>query len=74
MTPPFGLRLRELREERHMSVRDLSDRSGVTAGMISRLERGQITPKPEAVGQLARALGVSAADLDGGAAVMPGSD
>jgi transcriptional regulator with XRE-family HTH domain len=65
MTPPLGLRLRELREERHLSVRDLSDRSGVTAGVISRLERGHVEPKPEAIRQLAEALGVTPESLAG---------
>jgi transcriptional regulator with XRE-family HTH domain len=63
MTPPLGLRLRELREEQRLSVRDLSDRSGVSAGVISRLERGHIEPKPEAIGRLARALGVTPEEL-----------
>jgi transcriptional regulator with XRE-family HTH domain len=63
MTPPLGLRLRELREERHMSVRELSDRSGVTAGVISRLERGHMEPKPEAIERLAAALGVTVDEL-----------
>jgi transcriptional regulator with XRE-family HTH domain len=63
VTPPLGLRLRELREEQHLSVRDLSDRSGVTAGVIARLERGHIEPKPGAIGQLARALGVTTENL-----------
>jgi transcriptional regulator with XRE-family HTH domain len=52
MTPPLGLRLR-----------DLSDRSGITAGVIARLERGQVEPKPEAIGRLARALGVRPEEL-----------
>jgi len=42
--------------------------------MIARLERGHIAPKPAAVDQLARALGVSAADLDEGAAPAPESE
>jgi transcriptional regulator with XRE-family HTH domain len=63
MTPPLDLRLSELREERRWSVRDLSDRSGASAGLISRLERGHIEPTPEAIGRLARALGVTPEEL-----------
>jgi transcriptional regulator with XRE-family HTH domain len=65
MTPRLGQRLRELREERRLSVRDLSERSGVTAGVIARLERGQMEPKPAAIGQLAHALGVAPEELAG---------
>ena len=60
MTPPLGLRLRE---DRHLSVRDPSDRSGVTAGVISRLEHWQVEPKAEAIGRLARPLGVAPEEL-----------
>src|SRR3954470_8168618 len=37
----FGLRLRTLREGMDLSLRDLADRSGVSAPMLSQVERGE---------------------------------
>jgi transcriptional regulator with XRE-family HTH domain len=59
------LHLRELRERRHLSIRELSDRSGVAAAMIARLEHGEMEAKADALDRLAAALGVSLEDLTG---------
>ncbi len=40
----FGSRLRSLREAMQLSLRDLSERSGVSAPMISQVERGETSP------------------------------
>lgn len=56
----FGATLRDLRMERNWSQAALGDRAGLTAGMIGRLERGEI-PRPTllAVTQLGDALASS---------------
>src|SRR5437016_11353147 len=39
-----GRRVRALREARGLSLRDLADRSGVSAPMLSQVERGETSP------------------------------
>jgi transcriptional regulator with XRE-family HTH domain len=43
-SPQVGLRVRALREARGMSLRDLAQRSGVSAPMLSQVERGETSP------------------------------
>src|SRR5947207_13911915 len=42
--PPVGRRVRALREAEGLSLRDLADRSGVSAPMLSQVERGETSP------------------------------
>jgi transcriptional regulator with XRE-family HTH domain len=51
-----GSRLRELRREYGLSLRDLERRSGVTRSTISRVERGLRRPRPSLLGWLAWGL------------------
>src|SRR4051794_34246067 len=44
MNGSFGGRIRSLREAMDLSLRDLSDRSGVSAPMLSQVERGETSP------------------------------
>lgn len=55
--------LRDIRKRENLSIADLTERSGVSAAVISKLERSQITAGLETIGKLARAFGISAADL-----------
>lgn len=56
----FGERLRQLREAKGLSMRQLAERSEVDVGVISRVERGQYKPpKITTIGKLARALGLN---------------
>ena len=41
---PVGPRIRALREAEGLSLRDLADRSGVSAPMLSQVERGETSP------------------------------
>lgn len=62
----IGRRMREARELRHRSLAWLSDKTGVTEGYLSRIERGQIpTPGLQTMGAVARALGMTLAELVG---------
>jgi transcriptional regulator with XRE-family HTH domain len=56
-------RLRELREERALSMRELAARSGVAHQTIYRLEHGQSNAQPRTVRHLAEALGVEPREL-----------
>ena len=44
LTAPLGPRVRALREAMDLSLRDLAERSGVSAPMLSQVERGETSP------------------------------
>lgn len=53
----FGKYIKQLRDSRELSVRELSRRSGVSVAHISQLESGQRgIPKPETIKKLADGL------------------
>jgi transcriptional regulator with XRE-family HTH domain len=55
--------LRRLREQHEMTLAGLSERSGVSVAVISKLERNQQTAELDTLYRLARAFGLSATDL-----------
>ena len=64
-----GRAVRQQREASGFSLRTLATRSGISASMISDIERGAKSPTVITVVRLAQALGVTAATLvDGGSA------
>ena len=67
ITVRTGRAVKQQRDVAALSLRDLAARSGISASMISDVERGTKSPTVTTVVRLARALGVSAATLiDGG--------
>jgi transcriptional regulator with XRE-family HTH domain len=58
-----AVKLRELRERRALSIRDLSTLSGVNYNSIWRIEAGRTGAKPRTVRLLAQALGVEPHEL-----------
>lgn len=60
---PIGLRIRELRLERGMTLDQLSRSAGISASHLSRLERGQAEPSFTVAAALASQLGVSLSEL-----------
>ncbi len=58
----FGI-LRELRKRENMSILTLSERSGVSASVISKLERNQTSAEMETLYRLARVFGMTLTDL-----------
>lgn len=60
---PIGLRIRELRLERGMTLDQLSRSAGISASHLSRLERGQAEPSFTVAAGLASQLGVSLTEL-----------
>jgi transcriptional regulator with XRE-family HTH domain len=48
----LACRLRELREERGLSIRDVEARTGISRGYLSHLERGRLLPRDEWVDAL----------------------
>jgi transcriptional regulator with XRE-family HTH domain len=52
----LGVRIRALREAMDLSLRELSDRSGVSAPMLSQVERGETSPTLQVAGRIAAGL------------------
>lgn len=59
----MGLRLREIRKAHALTLKDLSQRSGVALSTLSKMELGQITVSYEKLAAAARALQVDIAQL-----------
>ncbi len=58
-----GPRVRALREAMDLSLRDLSDRSGVSAQMLSQVERGETSPTLAVAGRIAAGLELTLSQL-----------
>src|SRR5947209_8194397 len=52
----LGLRVRALREAMNLSLRDLAERSGVSAPMLSQVERGETCPTLHVAARIAAGL------------------
>ncbi len=59
----FGTRIKHLREAMDLSLRDLSDRSGVSAPMLSQVERGETSPTLSVAERIAGGLELSLSQL-----------
>lgn len=59
----IGRRIRALREARGMSLRDLAGRSGVSAPMLSQVERGATSPTLAVAAKIASGLGLTLSQL-----------
>jgi transcriptional regulator with XRE-family HTH domain len=53
-----GSRLRAMREERHLSMRSLAHRSGLSTNALSMIERGRTSPSVSTLYKISEALGV----------------
>lgn len=54
----LGLRVRHLRRERDLSAAELGRAAGISLGMISKIENGQISPSLSTISGIANALNV----------------
>lgn len=61
--PPVGPRIRALREAMGLSLRDLSERSGVSAQMLSQVERGGTSPTLAVAVKIAAGLELTLSQL-----------
>lgn len=59
----LGARVRALREASSLSLRDLAERSGVSAPMLSQVERGETSPTLALAGRIAAGLGLRLSQL-----------
>jgi transcriptional regulator with XRE-family HTH domain len=53
---PLGARIRSLRDAMDLSLRELADRSGVSAPMLSQVERGETSPTLQVASRIAAGL------------------
>ncbi len=60
---PVGERLRTIRTRRRATLREVAGRAGISESFLSQVERGVASPSIASLQRIARALGVSVADL-----------
>jgi transcriptional regulator with XRE-family HTH domain len=75
----LGPRIKALREAMSLSLRDLADRSGVSAPMLSQVERGETSPTLQVATRIARGLELRLSQLlrldeDGAVTVVRASE
>ncbi len=56
MATQFGARLRQLREQQHLLLRQVAPQLEMDTPLLSKIERGERTAKKEQVGKLAEIL------------------
>ena len=61
--PSVGTRIRALREAMDLSLRDLAERSGVSAPMLSQVERGETSPTLAVAAKIASGLELTLSQL-----------
>jgi transcriptional regulator with XRE-family HTH domain len=61
--PALGPRIRALREGMDLSLRDLAERSGVSAPMLSQVERGETSPTLQVAERIAAGLDLRLSQL-----------
>src|SRR3712207_9066079 len=61
--PALGPRVRALREASSLSLRDLAERSGVSAPMLSQVERGETSPTLQTAARIASGLDLRLSQL-----------
>ncbi len=78
MTVTVGPRIRALREAGGLSLRDLATRTGVSAPMLSQVERGETSPTLHVAARIAAGLDLSLSQLlrldEGGTVTIVRSD
>lgn len=59
----LGETVRSLRELRHMSLRELAERSGFSPSFVSQLENGHVAPSLHSLERIAQVLGVAVSQV-----------
>ena len=58
-----GIELKKHRLTQHLTIQDVSELSGISRGMLSRIENGQATPSLDTLFRLSKTLGISMSNL-----------
>lgn len=61
----FGYRIKQYREGRNLSIKDLAHETGYPADLLEKVEKDEITPPVALVLQLSRTLKIDVQTLDG---------
>ncbi|OMC96248.1 helix-turn-helix transcriptional regulator [Paenibacillus sp. FSL R5-0636] len=72
--PLLGNYINELRVKRNLTLRDVSEKSGISPSQLSKIERNEAVPKIATLDQIASALEVNPDDLYYRAGIIPSSD
>lgn len=59
----IGEKIRDIRKEKELTIKDLADRVNITSGYISQIERDLIDPSLSVLRRISSALGVSLASF-----------
>ncbi len=59
----LGTRIMQLRNQKGLSQRQLSERTGIAASYLSRIENRRLEPRPKTLRKIAEALGIPVSDL-----------
>ncbi len=59
----LGIVIRELRQKDKLTIAEVAAQAGVSRGMVSKIENGQVSTSLETLSKIAQALGVSLAHL-----------
>jgi len=59
----LGARIKALRQERGLLQKQLAEKAGLTASMVSQIESGRLTPTLPTLGKLAGVFGISVSEL-----------
>lgn len=59
----IGTRIIQLRNEKGMTQQELSDRTGLAASYVSRIENRRLEPRPQTLRKIASALGVTVSEI-----------
>ena len=69
----LGNTIRDLRHRDHLTIADVAAQAGISRGMLSKIENGQVSTSLETLEKIAGALGVSLAHLFRHYNIPPGS-
>jgi transcriptional regulator with XRE-family HTH domain len=59
----IGTRVIQIRNQRGLTQRELSERSGIASSYLSRIENRRLEPRPKTLRKIAEALGVTVSEL-----------
>ena len=59
----IGTRIIQIRNEKNLTQRELSERSGIASSYISRVENRRLEPRPKTLRRIAEGLGVPVRQL-----------
>lgn len=59
----IGTRIIQIRNEKNLTQKQISERSGIATSYLSRVENRRIEPRPQTLRRIAEALGVPVSDI-----------